>query len=285
MSVHAWLEHEHEYAKQWHHSQAGYFDPLDTVKESSIPPDAVGTAASHALAKDAALQGMVLLRNAVPVGGAAPALPLRRGVRTAVIGPLANVTLMMMARYYDAVCAGPLNTHLPWGHGERPSQCIESPLHRIMARAGNGMVTHASGYDCPTDRPGDHCLASNSHAGFPAAIAAAAAAEQVVVFVGMDTSKSTPRHVQWNDGRGGRVRPPALTRRGHDLNALMLALLFLGFLLCRPGERGDGSTGAHAAGSAARPPRGCATIDQAGGPGHRHRDEWWGGRHGLCRGQ
>lgn len=165
--------------------QAGYFDPLGSVKEASIPPAAVGTAASHTLAKDTALQGMVLLRNEVPAGASAPALPLRRGVQTAVIGPLANATLVMLARYYDAVCAGPLNASLPWGHGQRPSQCIESPLHRIMARGG-GTVTHASGWDCPTDRPGDHCLESDSHAGFPQAMAAAAAADQVVVFVGLD---------------------------------------------------------------------------------------------------
>ena len=82
----------------------------------------------------------------VPAGAAAPALPLRRGkaVRTAVIGPLANATLIMLARYYDAVCAGPLNVSFPWGHGMRPSQCIESPLHRIMAREeGTVLLTWA----------------------------------------------------------------------------------------------------------------------------------------------
>ena len=173
--------------------RAGYFDPLEDLAAAGLdfPPQAMGTAASHALARDAALQGLVLLRNEAPnpPKPEAKALPLRRGVKTAVLGPLANITLLMMARYYDAVCAGPLNTSLPWSHGERPSGCIVSPLAAITAHAGAGgadLITHASGIDCPDDRPGSHCLQSDSTAGFASATAAAADAEQVVVFVGID---------------------------------------------------------------------------------------------------
>jgi beta-glucosidase len=66
---------------------AGYFDPLQSVPFSKIAPDDVGTAESHALAKDAALQGMVLLQNKNN------AIPLKRGasIKTAVLGPLANI--------------------------------------------------------------------------------------------------------------------------------------------------------------------------------------------------
>ena len=83
--------------------------------------DEVGTVASHELAFEAALQGMVLLKN---TDGA---LPLKRGpgIKTAVLGPLANITLGMMSRYYDAVCPGRLNPNIPWSRGMRPSQCIE----------------------------------------------------------------------------------------------------------------------------------------------------------------
>ena len=94
--------------------RAGYFDPLDMVPFSKITPDDVGTHASHTLAKEAALQGMVLLTNENN------ALPLRRGasVTTAVLGPLANITLGLMSRYYDAVCPGPLNASRgAWGAG------------------------------------------------------------------------------------------------------------------------------------------------------------------------
>jgi beta-glucosidase len=53
----------------------------------------------------------------------------------------------------------------------------------MMAR---GEVLHATGYDCPGDIPGNHCLKEISQAGFPAAIEAAKAADQVVIFVGTD---------------------------------------------------------------------------------------------------
>ena len=43
--------------------RAGYFDSPDIVPYAMISPKAVGTAESHALAYDTALQGLVLLRN------------------------------------------------------------------------------------------------------------------------------------------------------------------------------------------------------------------------------
>jgi hypothetical protein len=67
----------------------------------------------------------------------------------------------------------------------RPSGCIEAPLHRLMAR---GEVIHATGYDCPGDMPGDHCILETSQAAFPAAVEAAKAADQIVIFVGTDVT-------------------------------------------------------------------------------------------------
>lgn len=163
--------------------RAGYFDPVEMVPHSRIPPSAMGTEASHGLAKEAALQGMVLLQNNNHT------LPLKqgKGVKTAVLGPLANITLGMMSRYYDAVCPGKLDpTRGSWGQGMRPSGCIEAPLHRLMARGGE--VVHESGYVCAKDGPNEHCLKETSEANFPAAIAAAKGADQIVVFVGLDNT-------------------------------------------------------------------------------------------------
>ena len=160
--------------------RAGYFDPIEMVPYSALTPADVGTEASHQLAKEAALQGMVLLKNTQQ------ALPLRTGKTTAVLGPLANITLGMMSRYYDAVCPGELDpTRGAWGKGMRPSGCIRSPLHRLMAR---GKVVHQSGYFCPDGRPNNHCLKETSQAGIAAAVAAAKAADQIVLFVGLDNS-------------------------------------------------------------------------------------------------
>jgi beta-glucosidase-like glycosyl hydrolase len=43
--------------------RAGYFDPLENQPYAAIPAEAVGTNASHQLAMESALQGMVLLQN------------------------------------------------------------------------------------------------------------------------------------------------------------------------------------------------------------------------------
>jgi hypothetical protein len=164
-----------------HSSRSRYFDPLEMVPHSALTPADVGTEASHELAKEAALQGMVLLQN-----NRRQALPLKMGVTTAVLGPLANITLGMMSRYYDAVCPGTLDPERgSWGKGMRPSGCIAAPLHRLMAR---GKVLHQSGSVCTDDRPNDHCLLETSQAGIAAAVAAAKTADQIVLFLGLDNS-------------------------------------------------------------------------------------------------
>jgi beta-glucosidase-like glycosyl hydrolase len=95
----------------------GLFDPADKVPASYSPtPDMVGTAANHQLSYEASTQGLVLLQNkdvsgkprgpssagtAAAGGGGSDsidsidsikALPLRKGIRIAVIGPNANGT-------------------------------------------------------------------------------------------------------------------------------------------------------------------------------------------------
>lgn len=156
------------------------------VPYSALTPADVGTEASHELAKDAALQGMVLLQNTHNNKQRRKALPLQTGVTTAVLGPLANITLGMMSRYYDAVCPGVLDPERgSWGKGMRPSGCITAPLHRLMAR---GKVLHRSGYVCADERPNHHCLQEASQAGIAAAVAAAKMADQIVLFLGLDNT-------------------------------------------------------------------------------------------------
>lgn len=169
--------------------RAGYFDPLEDQPCAAIPPEAVGSGASHELAKESALQGMVLLRNeAVGGAGGAKALPLRKGKLTAVLGPLANATLALASRYYDAVCPGLMNASLPFGHGERASGCIRSPLAQLAAR---GHIIHEPGIPCADDHPANHCVGNNSTASFAAAIKAAQQADQIVFFVGLDHTQET----------------------------------------------------------------------------------------------
>jgi len=72
----------------------GLFDPPERVPYASITPDANNTPEHHALAKEAAIASMVLLRNE---GGV---LPLRRGIRKiAVIGPNAEDVEILLGNY------------------------------------------------------------------------------------------------------------------------------------------------------------------------------------------
>ena len=169
--------------------RAGYFDPVDRVPYSALRPEDMGTLQAKGLAKEAVLQGLVLLRNV------RNALPLRRGpsVTTAVIGPLANATLDLVGRYYDAICPGPLRPDAgPWGQGERPSACLESPLQSLAKRPG--AVLHAPGWVCPEGHPGARCVSSTSTAGFPEAVNVAAKADQIVLFLGLDTTVEKEGH-------------------------------------------------------------------------------------------
>jgi beta-glucosidase-like glycosyl hydrolase len=59
----------------------GLFDPRDDQPYAQIPESAIGSAEHAALALDAALQGIVLLKNDNAT------LPLRRGANIAVVGP------------------------------------------------------------------------------------------------------------------------------------------------------------------------------------------------------
>ena len=80
---------------------AGRFDPLDNQPYTRIPFEAIDADEHRALAFDAALQGMVLLRNDDAL------LPLTPGVQAiAVIGPLGNLSGALTVRGVRRVFVG-----------------------------------------------------------------------------------------------------------------------------------------------------------------------------------
>ena len=143
----------------------GEFDPPELQPYRSIGADAVCTAASKALAFEAAAQGIVLLKNAG--GGDLPhALPFdRTAVRTlALIGPNAGAdrASVMQSNYAGTPCPGTLNG-----------------LPTTFAAYAN--VTYVQGCD----------IAGSSTSGIAAAVAAAAAADAVVIVAGLDLSQES----------------------------------------------------------------------------------------------
>ena len=134
--------------------------------------DRIDSPQHRALALQAAVQGIVLLRNnatGTPWGPAAPLLPLRLPSlkRLAVIGPLGNATQALLSNYEGG-------NELVEGH---------SILQAIASRAGAGVaVTHAVG--C-TNSSGLASVWCGEATGFPAAVEAARGADVAVVVVGL----------------------------------------------------------------------------------------------------
>ncbi len=141
--------------------RAGLFEhPYVDVSKADgaqLQPDAVATAR-----RDAA-RSMVLLKNT------ASTLPLDPAKNTAVVGPLADNAHAMLGPW--------------WGNG-RDEDAV-SLLHGITD-GSTGKTTYAQGCNLPPTEPPDYDPAGDcaTDAGFGAAVAAAKAADQVVVAVG-----------------------------------------------------------------------------------------------------
>ena len=116
--------------------------------------DDVGTDESAALSLKASRSSIVLLRNDKDL------LPLPKGKRIAVIGPHADATQAMLSNY----------------HGDNELVNDHSPLAAAQKRWPSATITHAVGVNDTT---------SDDKSGFPAAVAAAKAADVAVVFVGL----------------------------------------------------------------------------------------------------
>jgi pre-mRNA-splicing factor SYF2/beta-D-xylosidase 4 len=137
--------------------QLGLFDPVAGQPYTNYTLDVVDSAQHRALARQAAREGITLLKNQPAAGDAAPLLPLRAPLRIALIGPNANVTDTLCSNYY----------------GELPH--VVSVLEGLSAVAG-ASVTFVHGCD----------INSTDTSGFPAAVAAAAAADVAVLVLGLD---------------------------------------------------------------------------------------------------
>lgn len=130
----------------------GYFDPHPSPL-ATIGPDQVCSPHARQLARDAARQGAVLLKNE------AATLPLTKGVSVAAIGP--NIALSKtVALYY----AGEPCDHKYW----TLQDALEQYASKVAAAPGLSSVTSSDTKD------------------FPAAAAAAAAADVVVFALGND---------------------------------------------------------------------------------------------------
>ena len=110
---------------------------------------------------------MVLLRNEKQT------LPLSKAKTTVAIGPMAEVTGTLIGNYFGQICPDSYDEH-----GRETFDCVQT-LAAALNTSATGQVTTV---------PGLPNVLSNSTAGFPAAIAAAKAAEQVVLYLGIDGS-------------------------------------------------------------------------------------------------
>jgi beta-glucosidase len=148
--------------------RAGLFDHPYVDQAKATDPSSFLTAADRAAARAAAGKSMVLLKND---GGT---LPLDPSKSVAVIGPLGNDQHDMLGPW--------------WGQG-RDADAV-SVFDGIKAQDPNATFTQGCTIldkDPPDNTPADEC---GSDAGFPAAVAAANAADQVVLALGESRGQS-----------------------------------------------------------------------------------------------
>lgn len=163
---------------------AGMFDPLDEQVYTTYGAERIHSVAHADLAREAALQGLVLLKNgggASSTGrlGASPVLPLDAASLSsiAVVGPHAVSRRPLLGDYYeDAFCPGITNRSV------RADQCVPtigaSIAQAVSVANPNTILTVVEGTD----------VASGDTAGIPAAVLAASSADVVIIAVGYDNA-------------------------------------------------------------------------------------------------
>lgn len=140
----------------------GLMDPRASVPAAALGPADVDTASARALAREAATQAVVLLRNNASSATGAQLVPLdvARVRSVAVVGPNADAWETMLANY----------------HGVNTVAAAHSPFAALAtALAGRANVTMASG--CAN-------VLCEDASGFAAAVAVASAADVVVLVCG-----------------------------------------------------------------------------------------------------
>ena len=139
---------------------AGRFDPLEDQPYTRVPLSALGAPAHSALSFDAALQGMVLLRND-------GVLPLAAGGAIAVIGPFSNNQGDLAGNYYECICSN--NT--------ADASCVPSIFTAVAAANAGGDTALEPGCD----------MVDASKQNISGAVAVAAAADVVVLALGINS--------------------------------------------------------------------------------------------------
>ena len=145
-----------------HRFRVGMLDPFELQPEAFFTAGQaeIGAPASAQLVQEATAQGIVLVRNA---GGA---LPLRKGAKVALLGPLGACDRCLMGDYYaDMVCNG------------GGFACVPTLSAALTAANSGGSVTTILGVSV-----------HGNDSTWGAAIAAVAAADAVVLALGTDDS-------------------------------------------------------------------------------------------------
>lgn len=148
--------------------RAGLFENPYVDQAKAVDPASFVTPADRTAARTAAARSMVLLKNEGPM------LPLDPAKSVAVIGPLGDDQHNVLGPW--------------WGRGEEADAV--SLFAGIKAQNPNTTFTEACAMvdkDPPDLTPADEC---GSDAGFPAAVAAASAADQVVLALGETRGQS-----------------------------------------------------------------------------------------------
>ena len=131
-----------------------------------LGPEVVDTPAHRALALEGAIQGHVLLKNEGPI------LPLQAQSvnRLALIGPHANGSVIFLGG--------------PNYHGDNELVSLNTPLLRAQAKLPHAQVMYAEGCD----------VQCTDISGFSAATKAAADADTIIMFLGLDDTIENEGH-------------------------------------------------------------------------------------------
>ena len=149
---------------------AGRFDRIEDIEWSKYGADDVASDHHHQIRDEAALQSFVLLKNA------GNTLPLKPGVNVAVVGPQATGTGLFSDYYGDDVCAYPRGKSKAY----KGFDCVPTIAASIAAANKGGITTNATGVSIKGS--------ASDPTTMRAALAVAAAADVVVLALGIDKS-------------------------------------------------------------------------------------------------